>query len=213
MMLTTARKTSDVRTRGFTLVESAISVLIVSGVLVAALGTFGAIGKARQTQVDRAAAIHLAEQLLAEIMGCYYQEPGSAGTTLGPDDGETARSAFDDVDDYNNLQTSPPVMRDGAAMSDYAGWSRAVKVEYVSTSDASTVSATATGLKRIRVTVTTPGGKSYTVTGYRAAGGAYEQTPASTTNYLTFTGVSAQVGDRGKTINDGAHPLNITTSQ
>src|SRR4051794_12098831 len=125
--MTRTRSTiSPMRRRGFTLVESLICVLIVSGVLVASLGTFGAIARARATQTDRALAFGLADQLLTEIMQSYFKEPGG-GTTLGPDAGET-RSTYDDVDDYDSLTNSPPQLRDGTVLTEFTGWSRSVRV-------------------------------------------------------------------------------------
>src|SRR5687768_13447728 len=82
------------RARGFTLVESLMAVLIVSGVLVASLGTFGAIGRARQMQVERAQAMGLAERVMAEIVQCRFEEPSGSTTTLGPDAGETGPAQY-----------------------------------------------------------------------------------------------------------------------
>jgi type II secretory pathway pseudopilin PulG len=199
--------------RAFTLVEAVMSILIVSSVLVASLGTFGAIGQARQKQIDREAAVHLASQLMSEIFQCYYKEPTGSSTTLGPDAGETSLAAYDDVDDYDGFTASPPMSRDGTFLAGYTGWTRSVRVEYASLTDPSTASITDTGLKRIRVTVTAPGGMSYTMLAMRSSNGLYEQMPAASTNYLTWGGVSAQIGNKGKTIYGGAHPLNVTTSQ
>ena len=207
------RKTSR-RGAGFTLVEALMAVVIVSGVLVAALGTFGAIGKARKNQVDRTAAYGLANQLLAEVMQCYFKEPGG-GTTLGTDAGETARAAYDDVDDYNGYEASPPKFRDDTVITGYTGWKHSVAVRCVQVSSptATLSSGDAQALKEITVKVTTPGGMNVTLRGLRGVDGAYEQLPTTTTNYLTWTGVSAKVGDGGKTVYGGAHPLNVTTSQ
>jgi prepilin-type N-terminal cleavage/methylation domain-containing protein len=202
--------------RGFTLVESLMSVLIVSGVLVAALGTLGAIGKGRQAQVERAAAIHLGDQFMAEVMQCYFQEPGSptGSILIGADAGESQRTQYDDVDDWENWKTSdPPKLRDGTVMPGYTGWEVKLKVDHALLTDPMQTSNIYTGLKRIKVVVKTPGGGAYTMYGLRSSNGVYEQAPTSMTTYLTFGGVWAQVGDKGKTIYGGAHPLNITTSQ
>jgi type II secretory pathway pseudopilin PulG len=199
----------------FTLVEALMAVVIVSGVLVAALGTFGAIGKARKNQVERTAAYGLANRLLADVMQCYFKDPDNSGNTFGLEGGEVARGTFDDVDDYNGYTTSPPTMRDGTVMTGYSDWTHSVQVSCV-TPDQPTVAIATSGtqvLKLITVKVTTAGGLSVTLRGLRAADGAYEQLPTSTTNYLTWTGVAAKVGDGGKTIYGGAHPLNVTTSQ
>src|SRR4051794_6834828 len=95
------------RPAGFTLVEALMSVVIVSTVLVAALGTVGAIGRTRQAQVERAAAAQWANQVMAEILQCYYQEPSGAGP-LGPDTGENSRAQFDDVDDWDKWDSTAP---------------------------------------------------------------------------------------------------------
>jgi MSHA pilin protein MshD len=201
---------------GFTLVESLMSVVIVSGVLVAALGTLGAIGKARYSQVERAAATHLGDQFMAEVMQCYFEEPGSAAgsTSIGPDSGETQRTQYDDVDDWENWKTSdPPKLRDGTVLPGYSNWEVKVKIDYTQLTNPMTTTSSYTGLKRIRVTVKTPGGAKYEMFGLRSSHGPYEQPPTSATTYLTYGGVSAQVGDKGKTMYGGAHPLNVTTSQ
>jgi prepilin-type N-terminal cleavage/methylation domain-containing protein len=200
--------------RGFTLVESLMAVVIVSGVLVAALGTFGAIGKARKNQVDRTAAYALANELLAEVMQCYFKEPGG-GTALGPETGENARSFYDDVDDYDGYTSTPPKTRDGTALGGYSNWTHSVQIRCVQPGAPTSAigGADPQALKQITVRVTTPGGMNVTVRGLRGVDGAYEQLPTSTTNYLTWTGVSAKVGESGKTVYGGAHPLNVTTSQ
>jgi prepilin-type N-terminal cleavage/methylation domain-containing protein len=214
--MTTTRTTSPAtpaRRGGFTLIESLMSVLIVSGVLVAALGTVGAIGRARQAQMDRAAAAHLANQVMAEILQCYYEEPGGGGA-LGPDAGETSRAQFDDVVDYDGWQSATsPRLRDGTVMTDYARWKVSVDVRPARLSSPRNNESSETGLKRIRVQVSLPGGGTYEMLAVRAAGGAYEQTPADATTYLTYGGVAARVGERGKTVYGGSHPLNVKTSQ
>src|SRR3954471_23604142 len=104
-------RTPAPRRSAFTLIECVVSVLIVSVVLVASVGTFGQIAKGRQNQVDRTAGVAMADHLLAEVLQCYFKEPGG-GTALGPDPGEMSRAAFDDVDDYDGYSASPPVLRD-----------------------------------------------------------------------------------------------------
>jgi MSHA pilin protein MshD len=201
------------RRRGFTLVESTISVLIVSGVLIAALRTFGGLARARLIQTDRTLAYGLADNLLAEVMQCYFKEPGG-GTTLGPEAGET-RATYDDVDDYDGLTETPPKARDGTVVAGFTGWTRSVSVMCVRP-DAPNVAINAGDaqvLKRIVVTVKSPRGASVTLSGLRSSDGPYEQAPSATTNYLTWTGVSARVGDLGKTAYGAGRPLNVQQSQ
>jgi MSHA pilin protein MshD len=202
--------------RAFTLIECVVSTLIVSVVLVAAVGTFGQIAKGRQNQVDRTAGVALADQLMAEILQCYFKEPGG-GTSIGPDAGEMNRAAFDDVDDFDGYTTSPPVLRDGTAMSEYAGWTRSVSVICVKPGSPNDPIAAGDPqvLKRITITVKSPNGSTVILRGLRCVDGAYEQPPPppDTINYLTWGGVYAKVGDKGKTMYGGSHPLNVVTSQ
>lgn len=207
-----ALRTSPRCALGFTLVESLMAVLIVSGVLVASLGTFGAIGRARQVQIQRAQAFGLAECLMAEVVQSYFQDPSGA-TTLGPEADETSRAAFDDVDDFDKWIASPPVRRDGTVLDGYSGWRIRVKVRHVLPGDPNTESSSPTGLKRIRVSVTSPTGFEHILRALRSSAGAYEQAPTATVNYLTWGGVAVKVGEGGRTVYGGAHPLNVTTSQ
>jgi len=94
-------------------------VLIVSTVLVAALGTFGGLARARLIQTDRTLAYGLADNMLAEVMQGYFKEPGG-GTTLGPDAGEI-RGTYDDVDVVitNNNGPARLLLNDA---NPYAAW-------------------------------------------------------------------------------------------
>ena len=58
-----------------------------------------------------------------------------------------------------------------------------------------------------------PTGSVIILRGLRCVDGAYEQAPSATTNYLTWGGVYAKVGDKGKTMYGGSHPLNVVDSQ
>jgi len=73
------------------------------------------ISSALQTTDDtlrQTIAQGMAQQLLDEILGCRYMEPGANpyAPYLGPESGESAtnRYTFDDIDDYNGLRCQPP---------------------------------------------------------------------------------------------------------
>lgn len=161
------------RRRGLTLVEVLVSMVLVSGLVVASMNTLGAARTAGQITADRGRAQLLAIDLLSEIMQANYSEPDAGQQelglplrlglplladliiVLGLDDAErsTDRTTFDDVDDYNNLVESPPVYRDGTPIPGFAGWSRCVEVEYVFPPNLNLESAEDRGVKRITVTV------------------------------------------------------------
>ena len=98
---------------GFTLVEALISTAIAT---IAGSALLLGISSSIQTTdavLEQALAEGLAQQLMDEIAGCRYVEAGSIATplTLGTESGEAvgvSREFFDDLDDFNGLNASPP---------------------------------------------------------------------------------------------------------
>lgn len=140
--------------RGFTLVEAALSIALVGGLLAASLQAVSGIGAQRQTTLERARGFVLAKMLMEEIMALPYLEPGVTSSTIGPGAGENAtgnRSLFDDVDDYNGWKEEPPADKDGGKITGFEGWSREVSVQWVDPDDGKTVKASDTRVKKITV--------------------------------------------------------------
>jgi len=137
----------------FSLVEVVLSVLLLGGVMAAVLNTVGATATIRRLDMDRVRGQALAMDLVDEIVAKPYDDPDGAGTTLGPDSTETARSLFDDVDDYAGWSASPPQLADGSAIPGLSGWTREAAVVWVSDSNLAAASLSETGVKRIRVVV------------------------------------------------------------
>jgi len=138
---------------GFTIVESVLSTIIVSVMLVVALNL---VGTSKLTQQKAALASRgrlLAEDLLSEILRQNYQEPDET-VLFGRETGElaTSRGAYDDVDDYQGWSGSPPATKSGAALANATGWKRTVTVERIDPLDPATVKGVETGAKRITVT-------------------------------------------------------------
>jgi prepilin-type N-terminal cleavage/methylation domain-containing protein len=198
-------------TRGFTLVEASLSVAVVGILLVASTATFGSLGRARQSQIESRMAYLLAQQLMAEILQCYYQQQGS-NPTFGPVGGQT-RATFNYVDAYNGYSASPPTSQAGSSLNGYTGWAESVSVGYVSPAAPTSVVTGPTTLKQITVVVTAPSGKTYTQVGLRSSLGAYELVPTAQTNFITGVAVTLQGASPSTAINTGAHPLNISASQ
>jgi len=142
--------------RALTLVESVVSIAIVGVMLVAALNTVGASQVTQQKIGQRSRAMLLAQDLMAEILQHYYEDPdlaaGSFGLTVAEmSDGD--RSLWNDVDDYNGWSASPPQQKDGTELSDFDGWRRSVSVSWVDSADPVTELGSDTGVKLITVTV------------------------------------------------------------
>jgi type II secretory pathway pseudopilin PulG len=142
---------------GFTLVEAAVSIVLVGMMLVAALNAVGAARTTEKRVADRSRALWLAEDLMSEILRQHYEEPnlpvGSFGLA-GSEVGDGSRALWDDVDDYHNWSASPPQQKDGTELAGFADCGRSVDVDWVEAVDFSQTSGSDTGIKQITVTVT-----------------------------------------------------------
>lgn len=139
----------------FSLAEVLVSVLLVGGLLVVALNTVGDATIARQKTSDRGRGQLLAQDLLAEILLQAYEDPVEV-PTFGrePTESSVSRASYDDVDDYDGWDASPPQQKDGTAMADLVGWRRTAAVTYVTPDDLRALVGGDQGIKRIAVTVT-----------------------------------------------------------
>src|SRR5215208_787655 len=142
------------RYRGLTLIEVVASTMIVGLMAVAALNALGAATKSANSIGNRAVAAGLADELMSEIAMQSYSDPNGS-PVFGHESGESTnvRSAFDDVDDYDGWNASPPQYRDGTTIPDRTNWRQRVTVTYVSPTNLTTTSATEQGAKRIRVQI------------------------------------------------------------
>ncbi len=64
------------------MVEAVISVVIVSGMMLASITTLGAVCRARRVQAERQEALALAHGLMTEILQSYYLDPASTGASV-----------------------------------------------------------------------------------------------------------------------------------
>lgn len=150
------------RQRAFSMIEVVFSVVLVSVMIVSGMRLLGATARSQLVQQDLSRATTLARQLMGEIMQQAYKDPVNDAGLLKTeaDESSTTRAAFDDVDDYDKWKDLPPQKRDGTAISGYTGWSTKVRVEWIDPSTMD-VSETETGLKRIKLSVTSPPALSY----------------------------------------------------
>ncbi|MEO8494722.1 MAG: type II secretion system protein [Planctomycetota bacterium] len=147
---------------GYTLVEVAVSTLIVSVLLVAAMNTAGYATRGQIDNKQRAQAKLIANAMLAEILELPYQEPsGTPG--FGPESGEV-RATYDDVDDYKLFTESPPVDKQGAALAGGTGLTHSVVVNYAEPDNLTATSSTDKGVKRIMVSVARGGTELVSIT-------------------------------------------------
>ncbi len=145
--------------RSFTLVETAVSILIVSVMLAAVLNTVAAAGRGEALLAERARGLLLAQALLGEVLAQYYADPayGPGSWGIGGDELTGNRSLFDDVDDYDGWTASPPQNKDGTTVPESTGYEQVVDVEWVDPNDLLTPVDAETGVKWIEVVINCQG--------------------------------------------------------
>lgn len=152
-MLPAPRSVKTIR-RALSLIEVVASTMIVGLMAVATLNSLGAATRSANSIGNRAIAAGLADELMSEIVQMPYSDPdGSA--VFGRESGEAAapRSAFDDVDDYDGWNASPPQYRDGTTIPDRTNWRQRVQILRVVPANPAQTTNTEQGAKRIRVTI------------------------------------------------------------
>jgi len=195
--------------RAFTLVESTVSLLIVAGMLVAALNMVGSAARARQIQTAQGRGLALAGNLMTEILCTRYKDQDSTSTSgPEPDEANGSRAYFDDVDDYDNWFASPPQTKNGMTLADYDGWTRKVNVTFADPMQPAQNSGSDSGLKRITVSVTSDKNVETKLVALRAENGAYEYTIARDTTLVGSVGVTLQIGQAGPAVVSGINLLN-----
>ncbi len=190
---------------GLSLIEVTVSSLLVGLVVVGSLDMLGTSTRTQAFTGDLSLGPILAEQLIAEMMAMPYDEPDGAGA-LGLDGAETdlTRKDFDDLDDYKNWSESTIQTKDGTPLTDtnvgtplpdLTGWTREANVWWANRNDGNVVIVfMETGLKRFRVTVTSPDGVITARNGMRSRWGILEQPPAVTKIVVAQMDMTLTVG-------------------
>lgn len=141
------------RTRALSLVESAVSIVLVGVVVVAALNTVGSTKSTEAKVTNGQQGMLAAEELLNEIMQKDYADQTSGANSFGLEVGENSgnRRYFDDVDDYDGLVEDPPKEPDGTDIDSLKNWRQIVDVSWVALNNLETPVGSNQGYKRIEV--------------------------------------------------------------
>ena len=129
--------------RGVTLIELVISIVIVAVAVSAILGLLARTAGSSADAMVLAQAVSVAEAYLEEISLKPFADPDGV-------DGEAARNAYDDVDDYNGLVDVGARDQLGTALPALAGYTVAVTV----TPSAALTGVPSTDAARVDVRVT-----------------------------------------------------------
>jgi prepilin-type N-terminal cleavage/methylation domain-containing protein len=120
--------------RGFTFVEVLIATMLVGLAIASLMVANRAFTTANDAGTDLSTAEFLIEQIKELMALLPVVDPQTDITTFGPETGE-ALASYDDLDDFDGANYSPPINADRSVLNDYAAFSQQVTVENVSASN------------------------------------------------------------------------------
>lgn len=146
------------RQSGFTMIEAALAIALTAVAGSAILLGVTASIDATAESVNKSLACGMAQQLVDEIVGARYGADGTGAyqTGLGPNSWEASgmgRERFNDIDDFNGVNSQPPEDLNGVALGTddgqgstrhasfqapanyFSRWRQKVEVYYVNASD------------------------------------------------------------------------------
>ncbi|MCZ6835165.1 MAG: type II secretion system protein [Planctomycetota bacterium] len=169
MMKREFNQRSTMSRSGFTLIESVMSIIIVSVMFVAAMSMTASSRVNQKLTADHNQGLLLADMLMTEILQEIYIDPQATNTLATElDELTTTRATWNDVDDYNGWSASPPQNKDGTDLPGLAGWERIVTISYVNPNNLTIKTSGAnTGVKLIEVTIKKNGRKITTLSTIR----------------------------------------------
>lgn len=157
--------------RGATLVELVMTIVIISIAIAGVVGAFSLIAGRSADPLNQTRAVALSQLYFDEILSRKYNHntpdggvPREVGCSVGREGGESDRRDFNDVDDYDGLDESPPQDVDGDQLDPaYQGF----RVEVAIACAGDEVGLPDDDAKRISLTITDPSGNRYAFAGYR----------------------------------------------
>ena len=150
-----------------------MTIVIISVAIAGVVGAFSLIAGRSADPLNQTRAVALAQLYMDEILARRFAEasPNGGGAvasaeadcgSVGPE-GAESRETFDDVDDYNNLQDSPPENGEAQQLAGYSGFEVAITVSCAG----SDVGLSGSEVKRIDITITDPSRQGYVFSAYR----------------------------------------------
>ncbi len=135
---------------GFSLIEVLIAIILIGFAIASLIAANSSFTEANAAGTDLSTAEFLLEQVKELTTVLPVVDPESTTTVFGPEEGGLA--AYDDVDDFDSANFSPPISVGRVVLNDFAAFSQQVTVENVSASNFEQVVADH-GSDFVRVTV------------------------------------------------------------
>lgn len=137
---------------GFSLVEVLIAVMLIGLAVAALVAANGALTQANGAGTDLSNAEFLIGEIAELTALLPVVDPVTGVSTFGPETGEVL-ATYDDLDDFDGANFSPPICAERAVLNSSAGFSQQITVENVSPSNFEQVVADHSS-DFVRVTVT-----------------------------------------------------------
>jgi len=119
---------------GFSLIEALIAILLVGFAMASLLAANGAFTKANGAGTDLSTAEFLIEQIREFSTLLPVIDPETEAAVFGPESGEVLAN-YDDLDDFDGANFSPPIGADRSPLTDLAAFSQQITVENVNASN------------------------------------------------------------------------------
>jgi hypothetical protein len=154
----------------FSLMETTVSTLLVSILLVTSVSTVAHVNRVASSENHDQLSAQLASLYFAEITSKPFTSPSNTSTAIGLDPNETSsdRTTWDDCDDYDGLSLNGLTWANGSAIPSLENWSLAVTVGYSDPSNPLTEVGSVTELKLIQLVFTDPAGTDHTFQALRS---------------------------------------------
>ncbi|HEY7088174.1 MAG TPA: hypothetical protein VH518_08810 [Tepidisphaeraceae bacterium] len=94
--------------RGFTLIEACLATVIVGVGVMGTIGLFATCSQQNRQAAEMSVAVMLASNIQEAMGGLTFADPGLGHTYFGPEPGEVL-ATWDDVDDFDGANLSPPI--------------------------------------------------------------------------------------------------------
>lgn len=128
------------RAAGFTLIEAALTTIIIGTGVLAILAAQQAYHMKNNWATRTSTAMLLANELRERTLSMPLHDPITGDSTLGPELDEAVPLAYDDLDDFAGTVTAgvgsgqtfnPPINALGLELDDLAAWTQTIRVEKV----------------------------------------------------------------------------------
>ena len=118
---------------GFSLIEVLIAVILVGVAIASLIAANSSFTKANAAGTNLSTAEFLVEQIRELTALLPVVDPQTDTSIFGPE--ETSLAGYDDLDDFDGVNFSPPINANREVLSDFAAFSQQITVENVNAGD------------------------------------------------------------------------------